>query len=904
MAEEFSRPDPEKLLEKIQAQQRSQARGRLKVFLGYAAGVGKTYAMLEAAHQRLAEGADAVVGYVETHGRAETEMLLRGLEVIPRHDVEYHGVHVTEMDIDAILARQPRLAVVDELAHTNAPGSRHPKRYQDVEELLERGINVYTTLNIQHLESLNDVVQQITAVKVRETIPDRVLDEADEIEVIDLPPDELLERLKAGKVYVPEQAARASRLFFRKGNLTALREIALRHAAERVDTQMLDYMETKAIPGPWPARERILVAISAHPLSERLVRTGRRLADNLNAEWHVVYVETPDRMRYSQAHSERVARTMRLGEELGAHVVTLSGSTVPEAILDYARKHNVTKIIAGKPLRPRWHESLRGSILDEIIRGCGSIDVYVISDESGPIHGKPRNKWQPRGSYLRYFYSALVIGLVALLSLPLQPLFHPVNLVMLFLAGVVITALYFGRGPSILAAFLGVLAFDFFFIEPKLTLSVYDTQYLLTFFSLLVVGLVISNLTAQVRDQVEAIQKRQDQTRTLYSLSRDLTTAISMETVLNTIIQHVIQTLGHEAAIFLPRKGKLDLWSTSPDFRLEDNEYAIATWAFEHGQPTGCGTETLPASPIRFQPLKTTQGILGILGVKPNNPNSFLNPEQRQLLEAYTSLAAVAIERALLDERAREAQVLRESERLQTALLNSISHDLRTPLASITGALDSLQEAEQGNGELVFLDRGERMDLIQTAREESNRLNRLVGNLLDMTRLESGALKLVKKETDIQDLVSTALSHMRERLYGRPVNVTMPEDLPVVWLDFTLMEQVLVNLLDNAIKYSVAGTPIDVQVAMKDAAVEITIADRGVGIPTENLGRVFDKFFRIERTENAHGTGLGLSICKGIVEAHCGRIWAENRPGGGTMISFALPLAAPESPRNGDADER
>ena len=746
MVEEFSRPDPEKLLEKIQADQHDLERGRLKVFLGYAAGVGKTYAMLEATHQRLVEGVDAVVGFVETHGRTETGALLQGLEMLPRLDVEYHGTRVAEMDIDAILARDPHLVVVDELAHTNVPGARHPKRYQDVEELLKKGISVYTTLNIQHLESLNDVVQQITGVKVRETIPNRILDQADEIEVIDLPPDELLERLTAGKVYVPEQAARASRLFFRKGNLTALREIALRHAAERVDTQMLDYMETKAIPGPWPASERILVAISSHPLSERLVRAGRRLADNLNAEWHVVYVETPDRLKYSPLHSERVARTMRLAEELGAQVVTLSGNAVPEAILDYARKHNVTKIIAGKPLRPRWYESLRGSILDEIIRGCGPIDVYVISDKSGPVQSRLRDNWRPHGPYIRYFYSTLVIALVTLVSIPLRPLFHPVNLVMLFLAGVVITALYFGRGPSILASFLGVLAFDFFFTDPKLTLTVYDTQYVLTFFSLLVVGLVISNLTARVRDQVEAIRKRQDQTRILYSLSRDLTTAAGMSAVLETIVQHVGQTLGRDVAIFLPRDGKLDLWSTSPDFQIEENEYAIATWAFEHGQPTGRGTETLPASSIRFQPLKTTQGILGILGVKPNDPRSFLNPEQRQLLEAYTSLSALAIERALLDEQAREAQVLRESERLQTALLNSISHDLRTPLATISGSLDSLQEVEQGNGERVFLDKAARLDLIQTAREETDRLNRLVGNLLDMTRLEAGELKLTKVE--------------------------------------------------------------------------------------------------------------------------------------------------------------
>jgi two-component system sensor histidine kinase KdpD len=896
MTEEPPRPDPDKLLEQIQADQQAQARGRLKVFLGYAAGVGKTYAMLEATHQRLAEGVDAVVGLVETHGRAETDAMLEGLEVLPRQQIEYHGTHLTEMDIDAILARQPQLAVVDELAHTNAPGSRHPKRYQDVEELLQRGISVYTTLNVQHLESLNDIVQQITGIRVRETIPDDILEQADEIEVVDLPPEELLERLSAGKVYIPDQAARASHLFFRKGNLTALRQIALRRAAGRVDTQMLDYMETKAIPGPWPARERILVAISSHPMSERLVRAGRRLADDLDAEWYVAYVETPDRISYSPVHSEQLSRTMRLAEELGAQVVTISGNTVPEAVLDYARAHNITKIVAGKPLRPGWYERLRGSVLDDIIRGSGPIDVYVISDKEGPIQGAPRGRLRPHGPYIRYLYSALVVALVTLVSMPLRPVFHPVNLVMLFLAGVVVTAFFFGRGPSILASVLSVLAFDFFFVAPKLTFSVYDTEYILTFISLLAVGLVISSLTARVRDQVEAMRKRQERTRILYSLSRDLTTAVGMDAVLETIVRHVGETLGPDVAIFLAQNGKLGLRGASPGFQIEENDYAVATWAFEHGQPAGRGTETLPASSMRFQPLKTTQGTLGILGVKPSDPHSFVNSEQRQLAEALASLAAVAIESALLDEQAREAQVLRESERLQTVLLNSISHDLRTPLATISGSLDSLQEAEQDNGEEVFLDRDARLDLIQTAREETNRLNRLVGNLLDMTRLESGELKLTKEETDIRDLVRTALSHMGEWLSDHPVKLEIPDQVPAVYLDYVLMEQVLINIVDNAAKYSAAGTPIEVSVRPQTAGVEIDVADRGVGIPEGDLERVFDKFYRIERAGQPHGTGLGLSICKGIVEAHGGRIWAENRPGGGTILKLSLPLGTAETP--------
>ncbi|NMB90520.1 MAG: sensor histidine kinase KdpD, partial [Chloroflexi bacterium] len=564
---------------------------------------------------------------------------------------------------------------------------------------------------------------------------------------------------------------------------------------------------------------------------------------------------------------------------------------------EFAHKHNVTKIVAGKPARPRWFESMQGSILNQIIHRSGSIDVYVISDTSGPIPGNPAGRWIPRSDYRRYLYSVLIVAGVTLAALLMRGLFHPVNLVMLYLAAVVVCAVYFGRGPSILASSLGVLAFDFFFIDPRLTFTVFDTQYVLTFIVLQVVGLVISNLTARGRDQMEALQKRQEQTHTLFSLSRELTTAVGMDTVLNTVIDHTRQTLGRDAAIFLPVQGKLDLRATSPGFILDEHERAVAVWAFDHGQPTGRGTETLPAASMRFQPLKTTRGTLGVLGIKPEDPNSYLNPEQRQLLEAYTGLAAVAIERALLDDQAREAQVLRESERLQTALLNSISHDLRTPLASIRGALDSLLEAEQGGEgpDPVHLDPEARLDLIQTAREETHRLNRLVGNLLDMTRLEAGTLRLHREESDVQDLIGAAVSHLHERLRQRPVSVRLPDDLPAAWLDFPLVEQVLVNLLDNAIKYSPEGTPIEIHARVSGDQLEISMADRGIGIPESDLEHVFEKFYRIQRPESSQGTGLGLSICRGIVEAHGGRIRAYNRPGGGTLIRFTLPLNPPEN---------
>ena len=635
-----------------------QARGKLKIFLGYAAGVGKTYAMLEAAHQRLAEGVDVVIGYVETHSRAETEALVAQLEVIARLAVAYRGATLPEMDVDAVLARRPQLALVDELAHTNAPGSRHPKRYLDVEELLAAGIDVYTTMNVQHLESLNDVVAQITGVEVREKVPDSVLDEASEIEVVDLPPPELLQRLQDGKVYVPEQAARAIQKFFRMGNLTALRELALRRAAERVDEQMRAYMETRAIPGPWPAGERLLVSISSSPFGERLVRTARRLADELQAEWFAVHVETPGDVGLAQAGRDRGARMLQLAEELGGKTVMLPGQNVADTILDYARQHNVTKIIVGKPLRPRWIEFLRGSIVDRLIAHSGSIDIYVVSAEAESGTSTTPVQWRPHRPWQRYAWSAALVGAITLLGIPVHRVVSPVNVVMLYLVAVVVAAIYLGRGPAILASALGVLAFDFFLVEPRLTLTVADTEYIFTFAGLFVVSLVISSLAARSREQAEAAKSREVQAVALYELSRDLAAASGLDDILQVIVRHVSETFGREGAVLLPVADSLQLRAFSPGFALDENELAVATWAFRHGQPAGRGTDTLPAAGVRCMPLKTVRGVVGVLGVKPVDPGSYLAPEQRRLLEAFASQAALAVERAELAEQARQAQLM------------------------------------------------------------------------------------------------------------------------------------------------------------------------------------------------------------------------------------------------------
>ncbi len=867
------------------AQAEERGRGKLKIFLGYAAGVGKTFAMLEAAHQRLGEGVDVVIGYIETHKRRETESMLTGLEILPRATIDYRGIKLTEMDVDGVLRRHPELVLVDEMAHTNAPGSRHAKRHQDIEEILDAGIDVYTTLNIQHLESLNDVVAQVTGVIVRETVPDQVIDEASDIEVIDLPPEELLVRLKEGKVYIPDQAARAIQEFFRQGNLTALREMSLRRAAERVDNQMRSYMRTRAIAGVWPASERLLVCISPSPYAEKIVRTARRLADELNADWFVVYVEVTTKPELNPANRARIEQTLRLAESLGAKARTIAGRTIPEAVFGYARKHNITKIVVGKPLRPRWREWLSGSVVDQLVYASGDIDIYVISAQTEGAPPIVPKDWRPHRPLLRYIFSLILVGLATSLGLLFRGRVEPTNLVMVYLVAVVISAVYLGRGPSLVAAIAGVLAFDFFLVPPYITFAVSDTQYIWTFFVLLTIGLVVSTLTARVREQAEAAVQGEARASALYSLGRDLTSAEGLEQVANTIIAHIRDVFGRDVAIFLPHNGQVSTFAHSAGYVPDENELAVANWVFQHEQPAGRGTDTLPAAAVRCHPLKTSRGMVGVLGIRPSEAGGVLTLEQRQSLLAFAYQAALSIERALLAEQAKQAELLSAADKLQTALLNSISHDLRTPLVSITGALSTLEQDDRR------LDASAQRSLIHTASEEADRLNRLVGNLLDMTRLEAGALKVKREPCDVEDLIGTAIGQMEERLVGRTVNVDVQPGMPMISVDFVLVVHVLSNLLDNALKYSAANSPLEVYARQVDKAVHISVMDRGIGIPKDDLERVFDKFYRVQRPEHVTGTGLGLAICKGIVEAHGGRIWAEERAGGGTCITISMPAA-------------
>lgn len=643
------RPDPDALLARVRESERQKYRGRLKIFLGYIAGVGKTYEMLRAAHLRRDEGVDVQIGYIETHGRVETEALVTGLPLIPRKDVEYRGIRLEEMDLDGILKIRPALVLVDELAHTNVPGSRHPKRYQDVEELLAAGIDVYTTLNVQHVESLNDVVAQISGIIVRETIPDRVIDEASEIEVIDLAPPELLQRLREGKVYVPDMARTAIEQFFNEGNLYALRELALRRAAERVDDQMLAYMQTRAIPGPWAASEHLMVCIGPGPLSERLVRTTRRQADRMNATWSAVYIETPSHHRLSKEGKEQLWRNLQLAEKLGATTSTLFGLNVASTALEYARRHNVTRIIIGKTLRPRWQEFVFGSVVDQLIHNSGAIDVYVISSGKGepekPPELEPLLPATPPKDYIASFVLVVAVTVIGWL---IHGIISPTNMAMLFLLAVVAVAWRRGLRPAIFTSIIGVLAFDFFFVPPYLTFRVTDSEYLITFAGMIIVGSLISLLVARAKDYADAASLREKETGTLYALSQDLATAVTADAILAAVRNHIHGIFEWDSVFLLPKQDGLIVHSSSSGLVPDADDIAVATWAFRHGAVAGYDTDTLHGSRFRFIPLRGTLGIVGIMGVRPVEANGVITPEQSRILNAFANQAALALERVNL----------------------------------------------------------------------------------------------------------------------------------------------------------------------------------------------------------------------------------------------------------------
>jgi two-component system sensor histidine kinase KdpD len=949
-----SRPDPAELLARIQREEaragggdsvNGPARGKLKIFFGMAPGVGKTYAMLAAAQRMAGQGVDVVAGIVETHGRVETEQMLLGLDILPRKKVEYSGTTLHEFDAEAAILRRPDILLVDELAHTNAPGSTREKRWQDVLECLKAGVNVYTTLNVQHLESINDVVTQITGVPVRETVPDSIFDEADEVELVDLPTEVLHERLCAGKVYLGENAARAvdpSDGFFRKGNLTALRELALRRTAAWVDSELRRYKQDRGIRAVWAAGERIVVAVSPSPMSGRLIRAAKRMSAGLHADLLAVYVETPRTADLSAKDRDRLTQNMRLAEGLGATTATLAGQNAARELIAFARSRNVGKIVVGKTERPRWKELLLGSFIDNLIRESGEIDIYVVrgddalaaSQEKPEARERRLRSDRPLAAFGPYALSLLLVGAVTVLGNTGFSGLELANIVMVYLAAVVASAIWLGRGPAILAAAAGVAAFDFCFVPPRWTFAVSDVQYLLTFAVMLAVGLVIGNLAARTRLQAQQAWNRERRTAALYAISRELAAAQDAKDVAAVAVRHAHDLLGTDAVVAVPVRGKstpaLDVlaFAGSPDWFADTagRERGVAQWTLDHGKPAGLGTQKLPASAGRYVPLVGTSGKLGILGLRPvegqtstEGPRSF-DASSLVLIDALANQIASALERVSLSESQQAAKLEAERERLRSALLSSVSHDLRTPLASITGAASTLEQSAGTNGAdgsspaSQGLDAGTRASLLRTIIDESSRLNDIIANLVFATRLESGTIALSREWTTLEEIIGVGLARHREDLASRPFRVHLPTDLPMVRVDNAMLPQVVHNLIENALRYTPPGTPISVSAWTADAQVIVKVSDEGPGLSDDEAAKVFQRFYRGRASKSSPaaggispsstGMGLGLTICEGIIRAHDGRIWAEPNTPRGVAFMFSLPVEQPQPSMPSELTER
>lgn len=882
------RPDPDQLLRQVQEAEAVARRAKLKVFFGAAPGVGKTYAMLSEARERRAEGLEVLVGVVETHGRAETAALLDGLELLPRKELAYSGQFLPEFDLEAALARRPGLILVDELAHANVKGSRHAKRWQDVLELLDAGIDVFTTLNVQHMESLKDVVAQITGIVVRENVPDTVLERADEVELVDLPPDDLLVRLKEGKVYLPEQARHARDHFFRKGNLLALRELALRHTAENVDAQMRRYRESEGIRKTWAAGDRLLVCVEPDGLSERLIRATRRMAGSLGAPWVALYVESPRHLKFSEEERARVEENLRLAEKLGGETVVIEGGgRADEDILAFAQDRNITKIVVGKPSRAKWLSLFSGSPVDDLIRHSGAIDIYVITGEAARPAATASLRSRITSPARNYLLSVLMVGLATAVAGLAFRRTELADIVMAYLLGIVLVATRFGRGPSLLASILSVAAFDFIFVPPYFTFVVTDFRHVGTFSVMLLVGLVIGNLTERIRAQARLARAREQRTQALFRLGQELARSAGSASLVALAIQNVgTQFQGHAVVLLPDAAGRLEAPAHPLTFPLGDQERGVAQWVYEHGDAAGLGTLTLPGARATYLPLRGSRGPLGVMGVLPDDTAQWMEPDRHQLLEAFANQTALALERALLAEQGAADRRRAEEERLRNALLSSVSHDLRTPLGVITGAVSTALETPD-------LPESSRRELLLSAQEEAQRLHRLVSNLLDITRLESGVLDLRREWVPLEEVIGAALNRRELGTESARVRAHLPADLPLVALDPVLMEQVVVNLVDNALKYSPPGSPVDLKAWAAGKSLTLSVADQGPGLAPGEEDRIFEKLFRGEAAPGRPGAGLGLAICRGIVAAHGGRIQAVNHPQGGAQFLVSLPLGTP-----------
>jgi len=894
MSNADGRPDPDALLERVQAEEARARRGRLKIFFGASAGVGKTYAMLAAARAAHAAGTPLVVGLVETHGRGDTEAMARDLPRLPLKDVAYRERLLREFDLDAALVfgaeQSEALVLLDELAHSNAPGSRHPKRWQDVQELLDAGIDVWTTMNVQHLESLNDIVSGITGVRVWETVPDRIFDEADEVVVVDLPPDELIERLHAGKVYIPAQAERAVGNFFRKGNLLALRELALRRTADRVDDEMQAWRRQSAVQSVWPTREAVLACIGAGVHGEKIVRSCARLAAQLDVPWHAVHVETPALQRQSEERRQHPLRVLRLAQELGATTATLAAPDPAAALVRYAREHNLSRLMLGRHER-RW--PWRRSLAERLSAQADDLDLMQVALPAG---ARPRLQPARRGArkvdfnWPGYGAAMLVCGAVALAATPLLAVLELSNIVMLFLLAVIAVALRFGRGPAVLAAFVGVGLFDFFFVPPRFTFAVSDAQYLITFGVMLLVALVVGQLTAGLKVQFEAATQREHRVRSLYEMARDLSAALLSDQVAEIGARFLRAEFGAKSALLVPDAHNRLQVLPGADAAVD---MGVAQWAYDRGEAAGRGTDTLPGSACLVLPLTAPMRIRGVLAIEPNDTR-LLGPEPRRLLDTCASLLAISLERIHYIDVAQSTTVQMESERLRNSLLSTISHDLRTPLAGLVGLADTLALTDPPPTPA-------QRDVIASVRQSALRMNALVNNLLDMARLESGSVQLNRQWQPLEEVVGTALAACAPALAGRPLKVALADDLPLLHLDAVLIERVLVNLLENAAKYTPPGSAIEIGATASSDAVLLTVDDHGPGLPRGKEDTIFQKFERGSKESAMPGVGLGLAICRAIVSAHGGSIHAETRASGGARFTVRLPRGEP--PRDDGAAE-
>jgi two-component system sensor histidine kinase KdpD len=886
MSEPDARPSPEALLQ----QSAPEGRGRLKIFLGAAPGVGKTYEMLSQARQRKLDGVDVVIGVVETHGRVATDLLTRGIERVPKKRMAYKGHVLAEMDLDAILQRKPKLVLVDELAHTNVEGSRHPKRYLDVEELLAAGIDVYSTLNVQHLESLNDVVAQITRIRIRETVPDSILDRADDVELVDLTPEDLLQRLKEGKVYFPELAERAQQNYFVPGNLTALRELALRRTAQRVDNQMLSYMRAHAIQGPWEAGERVLVSIDERPGGAALVRYTRRLSDRLRASWAAIYVETAGAQRFNEAERDRVAEALRVAERLGGQAVTVPSGSVADGVLDYARANNFTHIVTSPAHRAWWRERLGLSTAQEIIRRAGDISVHVVPEQltramKGSEATSAAPQAGPRLNSTAYLGSLGLVVLALLLGLVLRQV-HITNVALVFLTAILASAIVYGLWPSLFACVVAALAYNFFFLPPYYTFTIADPENVVALFFFMVVAVIASNLASRVSAQATAARERAAMTENLYLFSRKLAGVFTLDDLLWAAAFQFAQMLNMRVVILLPEGESIAVRAGyPPEDTLDDADLAAAKWVWQHGAPAGRGADTLPGAKRLFLPMRTGRGTVGVVGLDSDKAGQLLSPDQHRLFDALADQAALAIERINLAADMDKTRLAAETERLRAALLTSISHDLRTPLASILGSATSLK-SQRGN-----LDESARAELVDMIQEEAERLNRFIANLLDMTRLESGAVAPKLELSEVNDVVGSALRRAGPVLARHEVEIDLAANLPAVRIDSVLFEQVLFNLFDNAGKYAASGTKVRIAGSVAGTSVRIEVSDEGDGIPAADLERIFDKFYRVQAADRKRaGTGLGLPIARGFVESMGGTITAANRERGGAVFTLLLPI--------------